>query len=222
MIIAEQKPIAELKKMLGDCRRVLVAGCETCVAECAAGGEKEVAILASALRMALRLEGREVEVAEATAERQCEWEFVEELAAQVETADVVLSTACGIGAQVMAERYEHKRIIPALNTSFLGLRDQEGVWVERCAACGQCILDKTAGICPIARCSKSLLNGPCGGSQGGRCEVDPEVECAWQLIVDRLTARGELEQLLEIQPPKDWSTAGHGGPRKIVREDLTR
>jgi ferredoxin len=220
MIVAEQKPIAELKKMIGDCRRVLVAGCETCVAECAAGGEREVEILASALRMALRLEGREVDILEATAERQCEWEFIEELANQVEAVDLVLSTACGIGAQVMAERFADKRITPALNTTFLGFRDQEGVWVERCAACGECILDKTGGICPIARCSKSLLNGPCGGSHQGKCEINPELDCAWQLIVDRLEARGELEKLLEVQPPKDWSTARDGGPRKIVREDL--
>lgn len=220
MIVAEQKPLAELKQMIGESRRVLVAGCQTCVAECAAGGEREVEILASALRMALRLEGKEVEVQEATAERQCEWEFVEELAEQVEAADLVLSTACGIGVQVMAERFADKRIVPALNTSFLGFREQEGVWIERCAACGQCILDKTAGICPIARCSKSLLNGPCGGSQQGKCEIDPTLDCAWNLIVERLAERGELERLLDIEPPKDWSRARDGGPRKIVREDL--
>jgi len=110
--------------------------------------------------------------------------------------------------------------VPGLNTSFLGLPEKQGVWAERCAACGNCILDKTAGICPIARCAKSLLNGPCGGSQGGRCEIDPQVECAWQLIYDRLQAREELELLEEIIPPRDWSTNRDGGPRRIIREDL--
>jgi hypothetical protein len=94
------------------------------------------------------------------------------------------------------------------------------VWVERCAACGQCLLGLTGGICPIARCSKQLLNGPCGGSSQGKCEVNPDIECAWQLIYDKLKAQGRLPLLLEIIPPKDWRTSRDGGPRKIVREDL--
>ncbi len=97
---------------------------------------------------------------------------------------------------------------------------EQGVWVERCAACGDCILGLTGGICPIARCSKSLLNGPCGGSEDGHCEIDPEVECAWQLIVDRLTGQDKLHLLLEIQEPKNWQSSRDGGPRKIIREDL--
>jgi hypothetical protein len=81
-------------------------------------------------------------------------------------------------------------------------------------------LDLTAGVCPIARCAKSLLNGPCGGSQQGKCEIDPEVPCAWQLIYDRLKAQGRLDRLLEITPARDWSTSRHGGPRRLLREDL--
>jgi hypothetical protein len=97
---------------------------------------------------------------------------------------------------------------------------EQGVWAERCQACGNCLLALTGGICPIARCSKQLLNGPCGGSVGGRCEINRDVDCAWQLIYDRLKAQGRLELLLDIQPPKDWRTSRDGGPRKIVREDL--
>jgi hypothetical protein len=107
-----------------------------------------------------------------------------------------------------------------LNTSFLGLPKEQGVWAERCAACGDCILHLTGGICPIARCSKSLLNGPCGGSEDGHCEIDPEVDCAWQLIYDRLTSMNKTHVLLNIQPPKNWKTSRDGGPRKIVRPDL--
>jgi hypothetical protein len=82
------------------------------------------------------------------------------------------------------------------------------------------VLGITGGICPIARCSKSLLNGPCGGSEDGHCEIDPEVSCAWQLIYDRLSGQGRLDMLLTLQEPKNWSTSRDGGPRKIVREDL--
>jgi hypothetical protein len=96
------------------------------------------------------------------------------------------------------------------------------VFEERCQACGDCVLGLTGGICPIARCSKQLLNGPCGGSQNGVCEIDAETPCAWQLIYERMDARGQLDRLLEIQPPKDWSTSRDGGPRKIVREDLRK
>ena len=102
----------------------------------------------------------------------------------------------------------------------MGMPTEQGIWEERCAGCGNCILALTGGICPIARCSKQLLNGPCGGSQNSVCEIDPETPCAWQLIYDRLRAMDKLDLLLEIQPPKDWSTARHGGPRRIVREDL--
>ena len=91
---------------------------------------------------------------------------------------------------------------------------------KRCQACGNCVLGTTGGICPIACCAKSLLNGPCGGSQNGVCEVDPDTPCAWQLIYDRMAALGRLDLLLEVNPMKDWRTSRDGGARKIVREDL--
>jgi len=100
------------------------------------------------------------------------------------------------------------------------LPTEQGVWAERCAACGDCILGLTGGICPIARCSKSLLNGPCGGSSKGKCEVNDQTDCAWQLIYDRLAGQGRLDLLMEIRPPKNWKASRDGGPRKIVREDL--
>lgn len=220
MIIGEQKSLAEIKEMLAPYNRVLILGCGTCVTICFAGGEKEVGILAAELRMARQLEGKPLETAEATVQRQCEWEYIDPLKAEIEGADVVLSLACGIGVQTVAERYPQVRVLPGLNTKFLGQPQEAGIWVERCAACGNCLLDKTGGICPIARCSKSLLNGPCGGSQNGKCEIDPDVDCAWQLIYDRLKALGQLELMMEVIPAKDWSTSRDGGPRKIVREDL--
>jgi ferredoxin len=220
MIIAERKPIDEIKAMIADCRRIMIIGCGTCVTVCFAGGEKEVGNLSSAIRMARRLGGKPIEIIEKTVQRQCEWEYIEPLAGEIEGVEAVLSLGCGIGVQALAERFPQKTFLPGVNTSFLGLPLEQGVWSERCQACGNCILDKTGGICPISRCSKSLLNGPCGGSQNGKCEIDPKIDCAWQLIYERLKALGKLDFLLEIQPPKDWSTGRHGGPRKIVREDL--
>ncbi|MBM4465071.1 MAG: hypothetical protein FJ014_05860 [Chloroflexi bacterium] len=220
MIIGEQKPLDEIKQMIADYHKVLILGCGTCVTVCFAGGEKEVGILASALRMVTKLEGQGKEFLEATVQRQCEYEYNQEVADLVREADAVLSLACGIGVQTVNEQFPETITLPGLNTSFLGQPVEQGVWDERCQVCGNCILDKTAGICPIARCSKSLFNGPCGGSKNGRCEIDPEVACAWQLIYDRLKALGRLELMTEIQPAKDWSTSRDGGPRKIVREDL--
>lgn len=220
MIVGEQKPLADIKKMLDGCHKVLVAGCGTCVTVCMAGGEKEVGILASSLRMAMRLDGNQIEVDEVTVQRQCEWEYIDPLAERLTNYDAVLSLACGVGVQTMAQRFPKLWVLPGLNTKFMGMPVEQGVWEERCLACGQCILDQTGGICPIARCSKQLLNGPCGGSQNGKCEVNPDTPCAWQLIYDRMIALGLLDRLLQVQPPKDWSTSRDGGPRRIVRDDL--
>jgi ferredoxin len=220
MIVAEQKPLQEIKTLIGDAERVLVVGCGTCVTVCFAGGTREAAITSASLRMSTKLDGQERAISDVTVQRQCEWEYLDEVREEVEQADLILSLGCGIGVQAMAEHFPEKWVVPGLNTSFLGLPTEQGVWAERCAACGNCILGLTGGICPIARCSKSLLNGPCGGSEDGHCEIDPDVPCAWQLIYDRLSSMDRLDALLEIQPPKDWSTSRDGGPRKIVREDL--
>jgi ferredoxin len=220
MIVAEQKPLDEIKGLLGEAQTVLVVGCGTCVTVCFAGGDKEAGILASSLRMASRIDGTPKDVTHITVQRQCEVEYIDPLADSIRQADVVLSIGCGIGVQALAERYPDKVVLPGLNTSFLGLPSEQGVWEERCAACGSCILGVTGGICPIARCAKQLLNGPCGGSQGGVCEIGHETPCAWQLIYDRLNAQGRLHLIEELQPAKDWSTSRDGGPRRITREDL--
>jgi ferredoxin len=220
MIVAERKPLEEIKGLIGDARNVLVMGCGTCVTVCFAGGSRETAELAASLRMSTKLDGDPREVAEETIQRQCEWEYLDEVREGIEKADAIVSLACGIGVQAIAERFPDSWVVPGLNTSFLGLPTEPGVWEERCAACGECILGATAGICPIARCAKSLLNGPCGGSEDGHCEVDPETACAWQLIHDRLHHLGRLDVLLNPQPPKNWKASRDGGPRRIVRDDL--
>lgn len=220
MIIAEQKPLSEIKDLVTGSEKVLVLGCGTCVTVCFAGGDREAQIVASSLRMSTKLEKQPIEVIHATVQRQCEWEYLDQVTEQVEDVDVVLSLGCGIGVQAVAEHFPNTWVVPGLNTTFLGIPVEQGVWDERCAACGDCILGLTGGICPIARCSKSLLNGPCGGSEDGHCEIDPDTPCAWQLIYDRLSSKDKLEVLMDLQPPKNWSTSRDGGPRRIVRQDL--
>ena len=220
MIVAEQKPLEEIRNLIQGAEKVLIVGCGTCVTVCFSGGEKEAGILASAVRMASRVDGRPQQVTHAVVQRQCEWEYIDAMREQVREADLVFSLGCGVGVQAMAERFPEKIVVPGLNTVFMGLPVEQGVWSERCQACGDCLLGLTGGVCPIARCSKQLLNGPCGGSVDGHCEINADTDCAWQLIYDRLKAQGRLELLLEIQPPKDWRTSRDGGPRKVVREDL--
>jgi ferredoxin len=163
MIVAEQKPLEEIKGMIADAGKVVVLGCGTCVTVCFAGGEKEASILASQLRMATRLDGNEKEILEFTVQRQCEYEYNELAADYVRDADIILSLACGIGVQTMNEQFPEKQTVPGLNTNGLSQPTEQGVWEERCQACGDCVLALTGGLCPIARCAKSLLNGPCGG-----------------------------------------------------------
>jgi ferredoxin len=220
MIVAEQKTLDEIKSLIGDSQKVLVLGCGTCVTVCFAGGEREAATVATSLRMSTKLENKSKEITHATVQRQCEWEYLDEVAEQVKNVDVVLSLGCGIGVQAIAEHFPNTWVVPGLNTAFMGLPTEQGVWDERCAACGDCILGITGGICPIARCSKSLLNGPCGGSEDGHCEIDKDTPCAWQLIYDNMASKGKLEVLMNYQAPKNWSKARDGGPRRIIREDL--
>jgi len=220
MITAERKPLEEIIESVKPFQRILLVGCNECVTVCAAGGRKEVGLLASALQMNFMKSGQTIEIKELTLERQCDPEYVEELSAQVDQADAILSMACGCGVQEVARRYKEKPVFPAVNTKFMGASERQGVWAERCQGCGDCLLGITGGICPIARCSKRLLNGPCGGSTGGKCEISPDVDCVWQLIWDRLKALGMEDRYEDIMPAKNWQTGRGGGPRRIIREDL--
>ena len=220
MIVADKKPIEEIIGMVEGYKKVLIAGCNECVTVCEAGGKKEVGVLASALRMYFTNEGKEIEFDEVTLERQCDNEYLDEIADRADNYDAILSLACGVGVQFMAERYTAIPLYPGVNTCFLGATEERGLWTERCQACGTCVLATTGGICPVARCAKRVLNGPCGGSTQGKCEISKETDCAWQLIVDRMNALGTMEEYEKLAPVKDWSTDRAGGPRKVVREDL--
>ncbi|NLT68166.1 MAG: hypothetical protein GXX84_16305 [Acidobacteria bacterium] len=219
MIVASPKSITELKSIIEGHRKVLFVGCGTCVTVCLAGGEREVSISSYAIRMARRLDRNPVEILQITIERQCDNEFLKELAAPASEAEAIVSFGCGAGVQAIAERFPGKPVYAALNTQFLGVLEQQAVWTEKCMGCGDCMLAHFGGICPVTRCAKRLLNGPCGGSTETRCEVDPDRPCAWQLIYERLKSIGQLGRLEEVVPPKDWSTAWYGGARKIVRRE---
>lgn len=216
MIIAEQKPLAELLEMIAPYKRVLFVGCQTCVAVCMAGGEKETQILAAAVRLARQKEGQPIEIVEKAIKRQCESEFVEELNEQVQEVEAIVSLGCGAGVQTIAEIFEEKPVYPALNTKFLGIPESHGSWSERCLACGDCILDLTGGICPVARCPKGLLNGPCGGTNDGRCEVDREKDCVWTLIYRQLERQGRLDSMRRYYPPRNFQAVLR--PGKVERD----
>ena len=220
MIVAKNKPIEEIIEEIQDFDKVLLAGCNECVTVCEAGGKKEVAVLASALRMYFMNQGKDMKIDEVTLERQCDHEYLEEIRNQVDHYDAIVSLACGVGVQFMAEKYFHKPVLPGVDTCFMGVTEERGVWTERCQGCGQCILARTGGICPVSRCAKRLFNGPCGGSTKGHCEINKDVACGWQVIVDRLKELGRFDDYEKLAPIKDWSTERAGGPRTVVREDV--
>jgi ferredoxin len=218
MIVAERKTIPDLLEIVKSHKKVLVLGCGTCVTVCLAGGQREVGIIASALRMAAKLNKLQLEVEELTIERQCDNVFIEQAAEAIQRNDAVLSLACGAGVQAIAERYA-KPVYAGLNTAFIGILEERGIWTEKCAACGDCVLHQYGGICPVTRCAKHMLNGPCSSSRQERCEVNPNRQCAWQLIYQRLKDIGQLDRLKKIKPPKNWKLSQDGGYRTIIRED---
>ncbi len=219
MIVASPKSIKEIVSLIDRHQKVLFVGCGTCVTVCLAGGEREVGIAAYAVRMARKLAGKPVEIEQVTIERQCENEFLKDLVPMVARNEAIVSFGCGAGVQAIAERFSTKPVYAALNTEFLGILEEQALWTEKCMACGDCMLATFGGICPVTRCAKRMLNGPCGGSTEDRCEVADDRSCAWQLIYKRLKDIGQLDRLEPIIPPKDWSHAWHSGARKTVRPE---
>ena len=215
MIVAEQKPLEEIRRMIAGYERVLIIGCGTCMTVCGAGGEREVSFLHSALRVA-QAKGRNGNhtFSEYTLKRQCDPEFLDMLVDKVGDADAILSLGCGIGVQAVAERFPNLPVLPGVNTAFMGMAKEQGVWDERCAACGDCRLEETAAICPITRCTKGILNGPCAGTKNGKCEANKDIDCAWVLIYKRLEGLGQLEKMRRYYPPRNFRAIPR--PKRIV------
>jgi len=213
--VTEAKPLEEVLEKIQRCTKVYLVGCGSCATMLHTGGKTEVLTL----KEKLEEQGKEVTgwIIIPTACDIMTGTALRENAASVEAADCVLVLTCAYGVQTVAHHTD-RSVYPVLNTLFLGKEEDPGVYVDVCMQCGNCVLGSTVGICPLVRCAKSLLNGPCGGSVEGCCEVSPDTPCAWQQIIDRLAATGRLDEYEEIEPPRDWSTSRSGGPRRLTAQ----
>lgn len=209
MITTERKPLSEILDIVKGSKNILIVACGGCVAVYKVGGKPE----AEALSEKLREQGVISDVI--FTPRQCDEDMVDKAISPIaEKYDLILSTACGVGVQTIADILPKKLVAPALNTKFIG-RPLPEKFQEVCSACGNCILYETGGICPITRCPKGLLNGPCGGQMYGKCEVGRVRNCAWILIYERLKAQNRLDLLREFRVPKDYRLSSP--PREAVR-----
>ena len=210
MIITEQKEFEEILQSLEEYERVYLLGCGVCAATWSTGGEKEVREMAERLTEA----GKECTGWAVTEESACDVRLTRRLLRrdkeQVGSADAVLVLSCGAGIQTVGALLDTP-VLPGLNTLFLARLQNLSVCDERCRLCGQCILAETAAICPVTLCPKGLMNGPCGGYEDGKCEVDRERDCAWVAIYERMEALGQREQFMAIRAPKDWREDRHPG-----------
>jgi hypothetical protein len=208
MIITTQKPLDEILDFISPYSNILIAGCDGCTQP--PRGLREAKILSQLLELGGKLRGENFVFKVTTVVKQCDSYLTASiLKPQMEGVEAVLSLACGIGVQTLAELFPELPIFPAQNTHFMGAEDREaGTLEERCAGCGDCLLALTGGICPVARCTKGLLNGACGGSKNGKCELNPEKDCAWILIYERLKKQGKLELIKEFRPPRDYQLSG--------------
>ncbi|MDY6833371.1 MAG: methylenetetrahydrofolate reductase C-terminal domain-containing protein [Chloroflexota bacterium] len=209
--ITRQKPLEEIEHHMSNLNRIYVIGCGTCATMTKTGGREEVL----AMKERLQEQGKMVTgwTVIPTACDEMTEAALKESDGTVQSANAILVMACALGVQRVG-LYVDRPVFPALDTLFIGLEDSPGVFSESCAQCGQCVLGQTAGICPITGCHKGLLNGPCGGTNNGKCEVDKEKDCAWTLIHEKLSHQGRLDLMREYQPPKDYQVAPR--PRKII------
>ena len=210
MIITQKKPIEEIMAMVGDAKTVAIIGCGSCATACQTGGEAQVAELAAVLEQA----GKKV-VATTMADYCCMNLGVNGKMKPVLAAgpDCVICMSCGDGVQCVAKNAKNIPVYPSNNTMYLGEAVRFGVWEEACHFCGECVLGQTGAICPITQCAKSLVNGPCGGAKNGKCEVNPENDCAWIKIYNRLLATGQLEKLTAHREDKGYAAVAY--PRTI-------
>ena len=204
MVKGKRKSLEEIKGCLQPYSRVLVTGCGGCVSVCLAGGQKEVNLLRLELDLSFKADNNRKTIGGFTVERQCNPQFLEAMDDIAKDYDCLISMACGAGVQYLAERFPDKPVFPAINTVAIGIDRAVGVYEEKCRACGECVLAYTGGICPVTRCAKSLFNGPCGGTNRGKCEISNEISCAWQDIYERLKRQNRLGDILKFQAPMEW------------------
>ena len=201
MIITKQKPLEKIMEMAEPYEKIFVVGCGKCATVCQTGGEQEVAAMAE--KISDKISGF------AVVEEPCDLRLtrrdLRSSKAAIAGSDAVFVMNCGAGVQTIAD-HTGKIVLPALETMFIGSTERIGRFFERCRACQDCILDETGGVCPVARCPKSLLNGPCGGQVEGKCEVgEYKDDCAWILIWKKLTEQDRLDLFMKFRPPRDNS-----------------
>ena len=210
LILTTQKPIEEIMKYLEPYNTVLIVGCGTCATQVQTGGEKQVLELADKLRGKWSVQ---TTIIEAVCDERISKKDWRKINKTFEDIDAILVMSCGGGVQTLAE-VAGLPCFPGLNTHFLGKIERIGLYFERCRACGDCHLGETGGICPVTRCAKGLLNGPCGGMYDGKCEVKGYVrDCAWYLIWKRLKEQGRLEFFRKVRPPREFGLEAY--PRGI-------
>ncbi len=215
MIVTKKKPIEEILKALGPASKIFIVGCGECATTCKTGGEKEIIEMKAMLEAnGKTVTGWAIPKAPCVAS-QTKLHFAKNKK-MVDDSDAFLVLACGLGGQSVFENDRAKRpVYIGCDTIFGSILDATGYgFFERCAMCGECVLNATAGICPVTRCAKGLLNGPCGGSNKGKCEVDKNKDCAWILIYNRLKDLNKLDSLKNVKPAKDYSKVNR--PREVI------
>ena len=219
MIVIKRKPLEEILGYIEGHDKILVLGCQECPYGCATAGGDAVKRLAEEIKNKMRDLGKSIEILEKTLIRLCELRYVKGINDLIKEVKAVVTLSCGVGVNLIADIYSEIEVYPGMNTLFLGAELREGIYIEKCRACGDCIVGYTAGLCPITRCPKNMLNGPCGGSKNGVCEVRKGLPCVWYQIIKRLKKRGKLEKLMEIWEAKDWRSLYGEGVREL-REGL--
>ena len=207
MIITRQKELKEILGFIEDRTKVFIVGCGECSTTCKTGGEDDV----KKVIKALEAEGKTVTGYSIPSAPCVAAKVKVELAKNrkaIESSEAILVFACGLGIQSVKDNLRSdKPVHTGCDTLFMGQIDSNNAFLERCAACGDCVLELTGTICPVTRCPKSLLNGPCGGQDKGKCEVDKDKDCAWVLIYNELKKQDKLHLFRQTKPPKDHSKA---------------
>jgi ferredoxin len=202
--ITRQKPFEEIKEQLNGLDRVFIIGCGTCTTMTKTGGIDQVVAMKSQLQEIDKLVSGWTVIPIACDEMT---ELaIEENKRAIQNSTAILIMTCALGVHKIST-YIDRPVIPALDTLFIGVEDSPGYFREVCAQCGQCVIGETAGICPITACHKGLVNGPCGGTNNGKCEVDKEKDCAWTLIYERLKAQNRLDLMRKYQPPHNFQAS---------------
>jgi hypothetical protein len=198
--ITQPKSEAEIEQLLNGLGRIFIVGCGTCVTLTHTGGEPEV----TAMNEHLSEKGKLI-TGQTVVPVACDnltRETLDEFGAQIDQADALLIMTCAFGVQTIARQLK-KMVVPALNTLFIGKETALGEFSEICTQCGTCIIGETGGICPVTSCHKGLVNGPCGGTNNGMCEIDADKDCAWTVIYNRLKDLGQLDSMRRLQPPRN-------------------